>query len=219
MLEWHDLNARHEATFLWLGAMLVIAAARSAGARRSAYDLLRMLFQPAISLLIVGLLANVTILTTIAVVVGRKVGLWETLPVVTAIVWAFTTGLSLLLHMGDLIKGDNTFRRRVVRLLGPSTVVAEIVGVSNPSVLVGVPSRTCTGCSWICGVYKSQHRLDDDLQCGPPGICRRIDIRSNRRFGWRRRHLALPNTSGLVAHIVDCWNSALHSTVGANGTA
>ena len=130
MLEWHDLNARHEATFLWLGAMLVIAAARSAGARRSAYDLLRMLFQPAISLLIVGLLANVTLLTTIAVVVGRKVGLWETLPVVTAIVWAFTTGLSLLLHMGDLLKGDNTFGRRVVRLLGPSTVVAEIAGVS-----------------------------------------------------------------------------------------
>ena len=128
MLEWHDLNARHEATILWLSALLVIAAASSPDVRRSAYDLLRMLLQPAISLLIIGLLANVAILTTITVVVGRKVGLWETLPIVTAIVWAFTAGSSLLLDLGDLLKGDNTFGKRVVRLLGPSTVVAEGLG-------------------------------------------------------------------------------------------
>ena len=130
MLEWHDLNARHEATIIWLSAMLVIAAAGSSDVRRSAYDLLRMFLQPAISLPIVGLLANVAILTTITVVVGRKVGLWETLPIVTATVWAFTAGFSLLLDLGDLLKGDNAFGKRVVRLLGPSTVVAEIVGVS-----------------------------------------------------------------------------------------
>ena len=57
-------------------------------------------------------------------------GLWETLPVVTAIVWALTTGFSLLLHLGELLEGDNAFRSRVFRILGPSTVVAEIVGVS-----------------------------------------------------------------------------------------
>ena len=130
MLEWHDLNARHEASILWLSAILVIAAARSSGVRRSSYDLLRMLLQPAISLPIVGLLANVAILTAITVVVGRKVGLWETLPMVTAIVWAFTAGFSLLIDLGDSLKGDNTFWKRVVRLLGPSTFVAEIVGVS-----------------------------------------------------------------------------------------
>ena len=130
MLEWHDLNARHEASILWLSAMLVFAAASSPDVRRSAYDLLRMLLQPAISLLIVGLLANVAIVTTITVVAGRKVGLWETLPIVTATVWAFTAGFSLLLNLGDLLKGDNAFGKRVVRLLGPSTVVAEIVGVS-----------------------------------------------------------------------------------------
>ena len=130
MLEWHDLNARHEAIILCFSAMLVIAAASSSDVRRSAYDLLRMFLQPAISLPIVGLLANVAILTTIAVVVGRKVGLWETLPIVTAIVWAFTAGFSLLLDLGDFLKGEYTFGKRVVRLLGPSTVVAEIVGVS-----------------------------------------------------------------------------------------
>ena len=55
--------------------------------------------EPTISLLIVGLLANVIFLTFIAAIVGREVGLWETLPVVTAIVWALTTGFSLLLHL------------------------------------------------------------------------------------------------------------------------
>ena len=189
MLEWHDLNARHEATLLWLAAMLIIGIAGSAEARRSVCDLLKMLLEPTISLLIVGLLANVIFLTFIAAIVGREVGLWETLPVVTAIVWALTTGFSLLLHLGELLEptisllivgllanvifltfiaaivgrevglwetlpvvtaivwalttgfslllhlgelleGANAFRSRVFRILGPSTVVAEIVGVS-----------------------------------------------------------------------------------------
>ena len=64
------------------------------------------------------------------VVVGRNVGLWETLPIVAAIVWASTAGFSLLLDLGDLLRGDNAFGKRVVRLLGPPTVVAEIVSVS-----------------------------------------------------------------------------------------
>ena len=130
MLEWQDLNARHEAAILWLSAMLVVATATSSDVRRSVHDLLRMLLRPVILLPIVGLLANVGIITTITVLVGRKVGLWETFPVVTAIVWAFTAGFSLLLDLGDSLKGDNTFGKRVIRLLGPSTIVAEIVGVS-----------------------------------------------------------------------------------------
>ena len=56
MLEWHDLNARHEATLLWLAAMLIIGIAGSAEDRRSVCDLLKMLLEPTISLLIVGLL-------------------------------------------------------------------------------------------------------------------------------------------------------------------
>ena len=61
--------------------------------------------EPTISLLIVGLLANVIFLTFIAAIVGREVGLWETLPVVTAIVWALTTGFSLLLHLNQSQSG------------------------------------------------------------------------------------------------------------------
>ena len=219
MLEWHDLNARQEATILWLSAMLVIAAASSPDVRRSAYDLLTILLQPAISLLIVGLLANVAILTTITVVVGRKVGLWETLPIVTAIVWAFTAGFSLLLDLGDLLKGDNAFGKEGRSATRAIYRRSRDRRCFNPSILVGAPSRTCSGCSCICGVCESQHWCDGHLQCPPLGICRRIDIRSNRRFGWRSRHLAISNTSGLVSHSVDGRNFALHSTVGAGGTA
>ena len=130
MLDWYDLNARHEATILWIAATLFIAIACSAGVRRSAHGLLRMLREPAISLLIVGLLANVALLTFVATALGRKVGLWETVPVMTSIVWASTTGFSLLLHLGEFLKREDAFKRRVVSLLGPSTVIAGVVGVS-----------------------------------------------------------------------------------------
>ncbi len=133
MLEWHDLNARHAASFLWV-TVTIIFVVRSADGRRSVYKLLKTLLatllKPAISLLMVGLLANVAFLTSIAVIVGRKAGMWETLPVVTTIVWAFTTGFSLLFQLGDFIEGDNTFLSRAVALLGPSTIVAEIMGVA-----------------------------------------------------------------------------------------
>ena len=130
MLKWHDFNARHAATFLWGTAILILAVASSADVRRSICEILTILLKPAISLLIVGLLANVVVLTIIAVIVGRKIGIWETLPVVTAMVWAFTAGVSLLFHLGEFLKGENAFKSRVVALLGPSTVVAEIMGVA-----------------------------------------------------------------------------------------
>ena len=72
MLEWHDLNARHEATLLWLAAMLIIGIAGSA--EDYWHCRLKMLLEPTISLLIVGLLANVIFLTFIAAIVGREVG-------------------------------------------------------------------------------------------------------------------------------------------------
>ena len=56
--------------------------------------------------------------------------MWETLPVITAVVWTLTAGLSLLSELGDSLKGDNAFKSRVVALLGPSTVIAEIMGVA-----------------------------------------------------------------------------------------
>ena len=134
MLEWHDLNARHVASFLWVTVPIFIFVVMSPNFRRSVFELLKTLLatllEPAISLLMVGLFTNVAFLTFLAVITGRKVGMWETLPVITAVVWTLTTGLSLLSEFGDSLKGGNAFRSRVVALLGPSTVVAEIMGVA-----------------------------------------------------------------------------------------
>ena len=130
MLEWHDLNARHAATFLWVTAMLILFAVRSEDVRKSVYKLLTTILKPAILLPLAGLIANVAFLTFIAVIVGRRMGVWETLPVVTASLWAFTTGFSLLLHLGEFLKGDNNFRDRAVAMLGPAAILAAVMGVA-----------------------------------------------------------------------------------------
>ena len=75
MFEWHDFNARDAATFLSVAAMLILFTVISADVRRSVYGLLKVLLQPIILLPIIGLLAHVALLTFIAVILGRKVGL------------------------------------------------------------------------------------------------------------------------------------------------
>ena len=135
MLEWHDLNARHAATFLPIIALLILFFIKSAGFKRSVYDLLTMFLKPIIVLPMVGLLANVAFLTIIAVVIGRKFGLWQTLPVVTATVWAITTGVSLFSLLQKLHEDDNAFSSRAVALLGPSSILAAFMGVEVLSFL------------------------------------------------------------------------------------
>lgn len=130
MFEWHDFNARDAATFLSVAAMLILFAVISADVRRSVYGLLKVLLQPIIFLPIIGLLAHVALLTFIAVILGRKVGLWQTPPVVTASVWALTAGVSHLFHLGEFLETDNSFRSRAVALLGPSTILAAFMGVA-----------------------------------------------------------------------------------------
>ena len=130
MPEWYDLNARHAATFLWVSTILFVLVVKSADVRRSVYGLLTTLLKPVISLPLLGLLAYVAILSTIAVIAGRNWGLWETPPVVTATLWACTTGVFLFFALGEFLEGDNTFRSRAVALLGPSTIVAAVMGVA-----------------------------------------------------------------------------------------
>ena len=129
MLDWYDLNARHAATFLPVTALFIFFFVKSADVRRTVYGLLKVFLQPIIFLPIVGLLANVALLTFIAVTVGRKVGLWQTLPVVTVSVWAITTGVSFFSLLQELYEDNNAFKSRAVASLGPSTIVAAFMGV------------------------------------------------------------------------------------------
>ena len=130
MLEWYDLNARHEATLFWVAAVFVLASVRSTEFRTSLLSLLKTLFEPQISLLIFGLFANAAIVTLLAVIVGRAFGLWETLPVVTATIWSLTSGLSLLLNLETFLESGHEFRKRVITVLGPATVLTEVVAVA-----------------------------------------------------------------------------------------
>ena len=130
MLEWHDLNARHEATILWGAVLLAIAVAKSPEVRRAIRRLGRTLLEPPISILLSGLFVNAAIITALAVCMGRKVGLWETLPIVAASIWSLATGVSLLFHLGDFIRSSSEFRTRAFRILGPSTIATEIVGIA-----------------------------------------------------------------------------------------
>ena len=130
MLDWYDLNARHEATILWVGAVLVVSFVTSVEIRKAIATVARTLSKPPISLLIIGLLTNVAILATAAVVIGRNVGFWETPPIVTVTMWSLTAGFSLLFHMDEFAHSGKAFRKRAVGVLGPSTVVAEVGGVA-----------------------------------------------------------------------------------------
>ena len=130
MLEWHDLNARHEATLLCVVAVLVLASVRSTEVRTSLSGLSKTLIKPPISLLIFGLFANAAILTLLAVIVGRTFGFWETLPVVSATMWSLMSGLSLLFNLEKFLENGSEFRKKVITVLGPATVLTEVAGVA-----------------------------------------------------------------------------------------
>ena len=130
MLEWHDLNVRHEATILWGAVLLAIAVAKSPEVRRAIRRLGRTLLEPPISILLSGLFVNAAIISALAVCVGREVGLWESLPIVTATIWSLTSGVSLLFHLGEFISSSNEFRTRAFGILGPSTIITETVGIA-----------------------------------------------------------------------------------------
>ena len=131
--DWYDLNARHVATGLWLIAAAIFCLARSADVRSPVYDILPAFLRPAILLPSVGLLVYVSVLTSVAVTVGRKEGIWTTFPVVTATLWALTAGFPLLFHLGELLRGDSGFMIKVVAVLGPSAVVTSVMGVAVQS--------------------------------------------------------------------------------------
>ncbi len=110
--------------------MLVFAMAKSSEVRRSISGLIRSLLSPSLLLPILGLVVYVTLLTVLGVTSGQVVGLWKTLPVVTATLWLLTTGFSLLMHFGDFLRTDNEFRVRAIGVLVPSTILTQVAGVA-----------------------------------------------------------------------------------------
>ena len=128
MIEWYDLNARHEAAILWFGAFLIYALAASSGVRQSVLGLLKVLGHRTVLTSFIGLLLVVTALTTVAVCVGRFAGFWETLPVVTVFVWTLTSGVGLLLNFNNFLEKDGEFKRACA-VLTPAAVIAALMNI------------------------------------------------------------------------------------------
>ena len=128
MIEWYDLNARHEAAILWFGAFLIYALAASSGVRQSVLGLLKVLGHRTVLTSFIGLLLVVTALITVAVCVGRFAGFWETLPVVTVFVWILTSGVGLLLNFNNFLEKDGEFKRASA-VLTPAAVIAALMNI------------------------------------------------------------------------------------------
>ena len=129
MLEWYDLNSRHEAAALWVGAFLLYAVGVSSAVRKSIFNLAKVLLQKTILLSFVGLFMVVTILTTVVVSAGRFIGFWETLPVVTVLVWSLGSGASLLMNLNHFLEEDGEFRRASA-VLTPATIIAALMNIA-----------------------------------------------------------------------------------------
>ena len=100
----------------------------SSEVRRSAYQLVRTAVSPFVWLSILGLMMNAAVFATGIVLLGRMIGLWDTLPIVAATVWSFTSGLSLLMNVEGFFKNDGEFRSKALSMLAPATITAEVMG-------------------------------------------------------------------------------------------
>ena len=81
-------------------------------------------------LMITGQLIFVVILTILAVMVGRSLGFWETLPVITAMTWFLTSGCSLLFAIGQIGDDRGLFREKIRTVLVPSGLVVALFNIA-----------------------------------------------------------------------------------------
>ena len=130
MIEFLDLNARHEAALIWYSAFLAFAFLRSPDVRSSVLSLLKTLSEGMMLGVVTALLLFVVVLTTLAVIMGRAVGLFEVVPGITATVWFFTSGFSLLFSLDQSENGRGLLREKIRTVLAPSAFFAALFNVA-----------------------------------------------------------------------------------------
>ena len=129
MIDWYDLNARHEAAILWFGALFIYSLAASSGVRQSVLGLLKILGHRTILMSFIGFLLVVTALATVAVCLGGIVDLWETLPIVTVCVWTVSSGVGLLLNFSNFLEKGGEFKRAGA-VLTPAATIAALTNIA-----------------------------------------------------------------------------------------
>ena len=129
MIEWYDLNARHEAMFLWFGGILLFTMAKSGGVRKSTIRLVQSFIRPVILGPVFGLFIVVAGLAIAAVTFGRVVGFWEIWPVISVVIWGVTSGTGILLNYNKFLQKDGEFRRAAA-VVTPATVLVAFTNIA-----------------------------------------------------------------------------------------
>lgn len=130
MVEWYDLNARQQAALLWGLVGLLVLLLKYADIRNSIRDLLLSFFKPVVFLCITGLFIVTAAVSTGAVYVGRCLGAFETLPVVTSIIWCCTSGVSLMIAKIGRSEADITTIRALRKAFTPAAILSIILSFS-----------------------------------------------------------------------------------------
>ncbi len=94
-MEWYDLNNRHIASVLWL-IILVATGAFNKNIRQSAIGLIGAALERRVLSLLIEMLFYCAVVLACVVVLGKWLGLWNTLPLVAAIFWFGLSGISLI---------------------------------------------------------------------------------------------------------------------------
>ena len=130
MIEWYDLNARQMAAMIWVLVALLLLLLKSADMRISIRGLLLSFFKPVIFLSTSGLLLVTAAVSVSAVYLGRSLGAFETLPVVTSIVWSCTSGISLMVTKIGHSNGERIAVRALTKTVAPATILSILLNFS-----------------------------------------------------------------------------------------
>ena len=152
MIEWYDLNARHEATVLWVGGFVIWAIVTSEAVRESIRHLLSSFIRPILLVPILGLFIIVTGLAAVAVTFGRTVGLWEICPVVSVAVWGVTSGVGILLNYGNFLQKEGEFRR-AAKVLTPAWFITTLMNIATLPIWWEIGLVPVLAILWIIDVY------------------------------------------------------------------
>ncbi|MDE2669692.1 MAG: DUF2511 domain-containing protein [Chloroflexota bacterium] len=133
MFDWYDLNARHVASFIWLGLFLLFFVVASPDVRRGLGAVMTSALSKQLLPVFSGLLVVAGVGTFVGVVLGSWASYWVALPIVTAAVWTTGSGVGLLTNYDGFLRKEETFAKTVRRIVVPPAVVAALVGASTLS--------------------------------------------------------------------------------------
>ena len=124
MVEWFDLNARHQAAVLWGSIALLILIVKFPDIRNSVRGLLMTLFKPVMFLSVIGLFVTTAAVSAGGVCIGRGLGAFETPPVFTSIIWSCTSGISLMAAKMVHSNREGSIQRKLTKTLAPAAILS-----------------------------------------------------------------------------------------------